>query len=217
MEEVINEDNKKFGKDLKVILIGNISTGKTSIINRFIKNIFEEKCRATIAPEFSYKVIKYKGANYRLQIWDLPGQERNKEITRLFCQNSDGCIFCCEVKDKKSREDLLRWKESLNDKQEISDLPKIIIENKCDLLGNEEKYLDNFEELKKFSDDNDFDECFRTSALNGYNIENAINFLVEKIAAKLEVEDIQVYKEGEPKIKLKNQSSLSKDNSKKCC
>ena len=45
------------------------------------------------------------------------------------------------------------------------------MENKCDLLGEEEKYNDGIEELKQFSENNGFSGFFRTSALNGYNIE----------------------------------------------
>ena len=49
------DNNKRFGIDLKVILIGNTSTGKTSIVDRYIKNIFDEKSRATIAAIFPIK------------------------------------------------------------------------------------------------------------------------------------------------------------------
>ncbi len=59
MEEVQNENeiNYKFGKDIKIIIVGNLSTGKTSIINRYMNDNFEEHCRATIAPEFSFKKL----------------------------------------------------------------------------------------------------------------------------------------------------------------
>ena len=60
MEEVLNEDDRRFGIDLKIILLGNISTGKTSIINRYINNTFETETRATITPSFLYKIIKKK-------------------------------------------------------------------------------------------------------------------------------------------------------------
>ena len=64
--------------------------------------------------------------------------------------------------------------------------PIIIMENKCDLLGEEEKYNDGIEELKQFSENNGFSGFFRTSALNGYNIEKAIDFLFDKMLDTLE-------------------------------
>ena len=216
MEEVLNEDNRRFGTDLKIIILGDLSTGKTSLINRYIHNTFEEQCRATIAPEFSYKVIKSNGIIFRLQFWDLPGQERNPVVTGLFCKDSNGVIFCCEVNNDKSRENILKWAESLKDNLDISNIPKILVENKCDLLGNEEKYNDNFEELKKFSDNNNFSGCFRTSALNGYNIDKAFMFLIDEISQQLDEIDINNSKEEKKSIILKKKSN-SKDDTTKCC
>ena len=150
MEEVLNEDDRRFGIDLKIILLGNISTGKTSIINRYINNTFETETRATITPSFLYKIIKKNNTIFRLQFWDLPGQERNPIVTSLFSKDSDGVIFCCEVKNDKSREDILKWEESLKNNIDIENLPIIVVENKCDLLGNEEMYNENIEELKSY-------------------------------------------------------------------
>lgn len=75
--ENINEEQERFGIDLKIILIGNVSTGKTSIVDRYIDNTFRDKIKATISPNFSYKLIKKNGVIYRLQFWDIPGQDRS--------------------------------------------------------------------------------------------------------------------------------------------
>ena len=54
----LNEYAETFGNDLKVILVGNASTGKTSIVDRYIKNIFINKKEATIAPNSLSKLIR---------------------------------------------------------------------------------------------------------------------------------------------------------------
>ena len=194
MEEIINEDNRRFGRDLKIIIVGNISTGKTSIINRYIKEEFEVKCRATIGPSLSCKVVKINGVVFRVHFWDLPGQDRNQMVSNVFCRDTDGIIFCCEVNDDKSLNDIKKWRESLDSNIEIEEIPKIILENKCDLLGDEKKYNDNMEELKKITEEYHFSKCFRTSALNGYNIDNAMKYLVKEIADKVDKEDIESYR-----------------------
>ena len=58
MTENDEGEQRKYGMDLKIIIVGDLSTGKTSILNRFINGTFEQNSRATIAPEFSYKIIK---------------------------------------------------------------------------------------------------------------------------------------------------------------
>jgi translation initiation factor 2 gamma subunit (eIF-2gamma) len=95
------------------------------------------------------------------------------------------------------------------DSQEI---PQILLENKCDLLG-EDKYNEGFEELKKFANDNNINECYRTSALNGYNVNKAITFLINEIAKTFSEEDLKSMSDlNTSRIKLKNQN-----NQKKCC
>jgi len=215
------EDSQRFGNDLKVILLGNVSSGKTSIVERYINNIFRDKLRATISPNFAYKLIKKNNTIYRVHFWDIPGQDRSPQITSVFCRDSHGFIFCCDALVKKSREDIITWKKSLENVLDTSDVPLIILENKCDLLGKENDYNKNIEELKKFSEENNFLGAFRTSALNGYNINNAINFLVDEIINKVEKEEEENKKlnnkeNGRKSLRL-NEINVQKAKSNKCC
>ena len=93
----LNEYAETFGNDLKVILVGNASTGKTSIVDRYIKNIFINKKEATIAPNSLSKLIRKNNVIYRLHIWDIPGQDKSPALTSVFCKDSHGIIFCCDA------------------------------------------------------------------------------------------------------------------------
>lgn len=64
---------KNFGNDLKIIVVGNSGTGKTSFVNKWTKNTFTDNYKATIVSEFGYKIINHNGKFYRIQIWDLAG------------------------------------------------------------------------------------------------------------------------------------------------
>ena len=213
------EESQGFGNDIKVILLGNVSTGKTSIVDRYINNIFREKLRATISPNFAYKLITKNNVIYRVHFWDIPGQDRSPHITSLFCRDAHGFIFCCDATVQKSREDIISWKKSLDNFLDTSNIPLIILENKCDLLGNENDYNKNIEELKGFSDENNFLGAFRTSALNGYNIENAINFLVDEIINKIkkEEENNKTVNKKTEDIKKSLKLNEEKTKSNKCC
>lgn len=209
----LNEYAETFGNDLKVILVGNASTGKTSIVDRYIKNIFINKKEATIAPNSLSKLIRKNNVIYRLHIWDIPGQDKSPALTSIFCKDSHGIIFCCDALVEQSRNDILTWIKSIKEFIDISDLPMIIMENKCDLLGDENDYDKGIEELKSFSDNNNFLGAFRTSALNGYNVENAINFLVDDIINK--IENNQNNNAHNTSIKLNE--TKEEQNSKRCC
>lgn len=209
----LNEYAETFGNDLKVILVGNASTGKTSIVDRYIKNIFINKKEATIAPNSLSKLIRKNNVIYRLHIWDIPGQDKSPALTSIFCKDSHGIIFCCDALVEQSRNDILTWIKSIKEFIDISDLPMIIMENKCDLLGDENDYNKGIEELKSFSDNNNFLGAFRTSALKGYNVENAINFLVDDIINKIENNKSN----NTPNTSIKLNETKEEQNSKRCC
>ena len=59
-------------------------------------------------------------------------------------------------------------------------MPSILVQNKVDLLPEEEQ--DNDEELKKFSEDNGFNGYFRTSAKTGENIDESMDFLILEVS-----------------------------------
>ena len=214
MNDNNNEGGKKFGMDLKIIIVGDLSTGKTSIINRYIKGNFDQLNKATIAPEFSYKIINRKDVIYRIQFWDIPGQNRSSELTSVFCRDTQGIIFCADSNRIESRNSVSKWEDCIKEYNDIQNIPKIIIENKCDLLGDESHYNDNINLLKEFSDNHGYLACFRTSALNGYNINEAIDFFIGEIIKSVKEEDIQLY--NSKVIKMDNSIEPNDDKSR-CC
>ena len=201
--------------DLKIIIVGDTSIGKTSIITRFTQDKFEEKPIATISPIFSKKVITINEIIFNVNIWDLPGQDRNPIATNSFVKDSNGIMYCCDVSDIKTRDNLKAWEETLSSKEEIENIPKIIIENKCDLLGDENKYLDNINGLRQFSSKLGCKNFFRTSAKNGYNVKEAIDYLINEIIKEIKENDIEYYKTKKRNtVRVKNQKARK---NVKCC
>ena len=78
---------------IKVILIGNSGVGKTSIINRFYLNKFEEKQSITFTANFIVKNINIDGKTVILNVWDTAGQEKFKSVNKIFIKNSNIIIF----------------------------------------------------------------------------------------------------------------------------
>ena len=185
-EELIKTESKpkikKGSKDLKIIIVGNSGTGKTSFVNKYIHNKFAQTYSPTIASQFSYKIVKINDTIYRVQFWDIAGQDKNPETTGIFCKNTKGIILFCEVNKISTRDDTIKWKESIEKNIDIDKMPIILIENKCDLLGDDEsKYNKDIDDLNIFGENNNLNKCFRTSALTGFNVEESINFLINEI------------------------------------
>ena len=208
---------------LKVIIVGDMDTGKTSIIKRYLYDKFDNNNNSTIAPELKTKIIKINGINYNINFWDLPGQDRNAFVSGNFARDTQGIIYCCDVENKKSMENLKKWEEALKSKENIDDITKIVIENKCDLKGNESQYNDNSSALRKMSNELECSNFFRTSALNGYNVKTSIEYLINEIIKKIKIEDIEEYNEnnrvkrrGIMKI-IESEYKNTNNKSKNCC
>jgi small GTP-binding protein len=72
----------------KIVFVGDISVGKTSIIYRLLENKFKENYEPSIGVDFCSKSIRYKGKNIKLQIWDSAGQERYKSLIPNYVRGS---------------------------------------------------------------------------------------------------------------------------------
>ena len=91
-------------RDIKIILIGHMGTGKTALMNKWIKNDFTENYRATISTEFAIKIFENQGKSYKVQLWDIGGQDRGANFTKLFCKGSHGAIVVADICDPTTLE-----------------------------------------------------------------------------------------------------------------
>ena len=94
-----------FRTDLKIIAIGASGTGKTSLVNKWTKNLFSEAYKATIVSEFGFKIFEKDGKLYRIQLWDLAGQDMNAMVTKIFAKDAHGCIIMSDATNKQTREE----------------------------------------------------------------------------------------------------------------
>ena len=178
--------SSKTKNELKIIVVGNSGTGKTSFVNKWTKNTFSENYKATIVSEFSYKIQEFKGKFYKIQLWDLAGQDQNTCITKIFSKDSHGCIVLSDITNPKSLEESIKWKNSIDDNTKFLDgdyLPSVLVRNKTDLLEGE---TTDDAEVKEFADKNKFINVFKTSAKMGNGIEECMEFLITTIIDRLE-------------------------------
>ena len=85
----------------KILVIGELGTGKTSLIKRYVHQFFSTNYRATIGVDFALKVINWDNNTIiRLQLWDIAGQETFKFLSKSFYENAVGAFVVT---------DLTRW------------------------------------------------------------------------------------------------------------
>ena len=157
-------ENEKI--EYKVILLGNSGVGKTSLFKKIITGEFFEKNISTIGmdkrtlhveaevQENNQTVTK----SFEISLVDTAGQERFKAITKTYYKESDGILLIYDVTNKESFLNVKNWIDSIYDSlgnHENSKYIIILIGNKIDLIGVEEKVREvTEEEAKKICKDN---------------------------------------------------------------
>ena len=168
---------------LKILLVGNSSVGKTSLLLRYCGKKFNEDQISTIGVDFVDKTITYRDMKINLHIWDTSGQERFRSLAQNFYRNADGIMFVFDLECPDSFEDIRHW---LNETEEYSqDFKKILVGNKMDL-----EHKVNRDRIDPFADKRNI-KYFETSAKEGTNVNEVFESLVEEILGNKTEEEIK--------------------------
>lgn len=197
--------------NLKVILLGDTTVGKTSIFTQYIKKEFQISTLATIGMDNTKKTIKLDGRTINLSILDTPGNPTFRNITKNSIRNSDIIIIVFDITNKNSFENLEKW---YNFVKETLDIDKIVVgiaANKNDL---EEKSEVTPDEYNSFSQNYNVD-VFSVSAINYSIIEEMFFKLTEKYYNSFLKGKELTFSLNRKSIVLKK--SHHHHNKKKCC
>lgn len=81
----------------KLLLVGNGSVGKTSLIARFVENGFTKVYKQTVGLDFFEKKIAFRDQQVCLQLWDIGGQSLNSKMLSQYLQGAHIICFCYDV------------------------------------------------------------------------------------------------------------------------
>uniref|UniRef100_A0A8C4RQT8 RAB38, member RAS onco family n=1 Tax=Erpetoichthys calabaricus TaxID=27687 RepID=A0A8C4RQT8_ERPCA len=101
----------------KILVIGDLGVGKTSIIKRSVHQNYSPNYRATIGVDFALKVLNWDADTVvRLQLWDIAGQERFGNMTRVYYREAMGAFIVFDITRPSTFEAVMKWKEDLDSK-----------------------------------------------------------------------------------------------------
>ena len=193
------------GNRQKIIFIGDVNVGKTTIINRIQGNDFEERYDATIGIDFCLKIIKHNNNEIKLQMWDTAGQEKYRGLIPSYIRNSSMIILVYDVTSKKSFENIPKWIDFI---QSIEKTKMVICGNKID-LNNRVITDDMAKELKNKYTDMDILH-FEVSAKNNSNM----NDMFYEVVANLPIFDEYTDKKKLMEELKKENKTEEKENDK---
>ena len=169
------------GNSIKLLLLGDTSVGKSSFINRYFKNFFQEEFLSTIGLDSQNKIIKIFNDKYKLTIWDTAGQERFRSITRNYYKNADGVFLIYDVNDSENYDNITKWVNDIKENNTAVDnkITIYLLGNKIDLNQRKIDYV-RAEEMAK----NLGVKYFEISCKLNININEVVNRMVLDVYQK---------------------------------
>ena len=167
-------------EEIKVILIGESGTGKTSLINAAIGLQFKENLESTTINSFSSKKVKINGKEYVLNLWDTIGQEKFRSLTKIFVKDSKIVLLVYDITRKQTFDELNFWYKMIQDI--LGEEPILgICGNKQDLFVREQV---KEETAKKYAEGKNIPFKL-TSAKNPLTFNKFLEELVGKYVEKI--------------------------------
>ena len=118
---------------IKVVLIGDAAVGKSSLLLKYIDDIFEDTYVCTIGVDFKIKSLQLENKRIKLQVWDTAGQERFKPITKCYFRGSHGCVVLFDITNRSSFNNVKYWVSDYRENNTVDSSANIIvIGNKSD-------------------------------------------------------------------------------------
>lgn len=185
-------------KKYKIIWIGDSGVGKTCLLIKAQKNLFEQQNKSTLGFEYYDITINLKNdKKIILQTWDTCGQESYKSIANIFYKRVKLAILVYSIDSRQSFEGLNFWLNEIRTNSQ-EDVKLILVGNKSDL---DDKREVSYEEGKSFSQSQGFNYFLETSAKEGDT-----PYLILRKAAEI------LYKDSKEKERINNEKNDNYDS-----
>ena len=162
---------KQFQK--KICLLGDGAVGKTSLIRKYVLDVFDDKYISTVGTKLSRKEMVFQQPEQDLQvamtlmIWDIVGQKEYQKLHLMYFQGANGALVVCDITRKETLDNSIGWAESIQGT--VGNIPLLFLANKSDLKDQAQFGED---ELKAVAEK--FNAGYLlTSAKTGLNVEEA--------------------------------------------
>ena len=130
--------------EAKIVLLGDQNVGKSSIAQRFCKNLFTGQHVATIGGAYlQQRVVLNNGVSIKYHIWDTGGQERFRSMASLYYRDAVAAILTYDIANEKTFESLNYWVEELRSMCQQDKMVLCLAGNKCDKDPNDRQVMTN--------------------------------------------------------------------------
>ncbi len=163
-------------KYMKIIIAGNASVGKTTLIKRYIEGQFIKGSKMTIGLDHYSKELFYSNIFCKMQLWDLGGQDRFRYIVDFAIKGAHGALLLFDITNYSSFISLDKWVKLL--RTENKELPILLVATKSDLYNC--SVVKNVL-IPKIIERNNMYDYIETSSKTGQNIDDVFQSIISNI------------------------------------
>jgi len=198
---------------VKVGLIGDVETGKTSLMVKYVEGIFDQDYIETLGVNFMEKTISLKNVNVTFSLWDLGGQKEYRELLPLVCAEARVLLFVFDLTKKNSLVAVKQWYKAA--RQENKHAVAFLIGSKYDAFDTlDSNYkADITKHARKFAKAMKAPLIY-CSACKGINVSKIFQIIISKVF-NVEPRVKELSGENEPVIEYKKKSGDKKKKKKK--
>ena len=205
-----DKENLKNIKEVRIITLGEPDVGKTSIIRRFVNDVFKGD-KVTLGIEFSFKIVELKGnRKIKLSVIDTNGQEKYRALPLNYFKKADVVLFVFALNDSGSFEKIGQWIDRFKNNNGNNVKKMFLIGNKSDLVKViEQKEIDDFANKYGLT-------YMETSAKTKNQINELFTIIAEEAYEELERKSSMSV--GTQKNKIVQKTNINnKSKSNNCC
>ena len=162
-------------RTLKIVLLGDGGTGKTSYISRVSSDTYSKDYSATLGYEITHAKVSTSRGDIKLALWDTAGQEKVGPLRDQYYKDAHGALLFFDVTSRITYKNIPSWHRDLMRVCEQS-MPIVLFANKIDVSGRKVKT-----KAIHYHDKHDTVVLMEGSVKDCTNLKESLEYLLRRI------------------------------------
>lgn len=224
--EVVLMDLTLWQYQFRIIMLGDSTVGKSSLLKRYTEDLFLDTINQTVGVDFYVHFLEVEpGVRVKLQFWDTAGQERFRSVTRSYYRNSVGGLLVFDMTNRDSFEHIREWHTEVCERVQPQRVVFVLVGHKCDMDADGDRAVSR-EEAEKLAGQLGM-PYVEASAKTGHCVREAFEMVTRRVYQGLLSGEVQLQDDWDgikcaaPQVLLERRASMAQTSpptkEKKCC